>query len=226
MEELFWSKVDKAGADECWIWSGPRGTREYGIFCFGGKRMRAHRVAWELANGKPFPEGMDGCHSCDNPPCVNPAHIWPGTASDNARDAFKKGRLYIANLGLTHCPKGHAYSGTNVRFYTTSKGYRGRSCKLCNAIRCKRQRDEKKRQAALTPAGKGRTMIVRIHIVCDRCHQEVKDAAKDCNGTTGGYYEVERGPWWKFANPGEKYLCDACMFADARYISAYGKVQP
>lgn len=149
--ERFWSKVVIAGGDECWLWVGARGRRDYGLFWMNGRNRRAQQVAWELTNGKPFPEGMDGCHSCDNPPCVNPAHIWPGTASDNARDAFKKGRLYIANLGLTHCPKGHAYSGSNVRFYTTPKGYRGRSCKTCNAIRCKRQRDEKIK-AALTPA--------------------------------------------------------------------------
>ena len=69
-------------------------------------------------------------------------------------------------------------------------------------------------------------MIVRIYIVCDRCKQEVRDAVKDCNGTTGGYYEVESGQWRKFANAGEKYVCDACMFQDERYTKVYGKVSP
>lgn len=67
-------------------------------------------------------------------------------------------------------------------------------------------------------------MIARLHIICDRCHQVVKDAMKECSGTTAGYYEVERGAWRKFSNPGEKYLCDACMFRDDRYIAVYGKV--
>ena len=69
-------------------------------------------------------------------------------------------------------------------------------------------------------------MIVRIHIVCDRCKQEVKDAMKSCDGTTAGYYEVGKGQWWKFANAGEKYVCDACMFKDSRYIAVYGEGQP
>lgn len=69
-------------------------------------------------------------------------------------------------------------------------------------------------------------MIARLYIVCDRCKQEVRDAVKACDGTTGGYYEVERGRWRKFANPGEKYVCDVCMFRHERYIKVYEKVSP
>lgn len=68
----------------------------------------------------------------------------------------------------------------------------------------------------------GEIMLIRIHIVCSRCRKVVIDAAKECNGTTAGYYEVARGQWRKFANVGEQYLCDACMFADPRYIAIYG----
>lgn len=67
-------------------------------------------------------------------------------------------------------------------------------------------------------------MWIRLHIVCDRCKQVVPDAARECGGTTCGYYDVERGQWKKYADPGEKYLCDACMHQDSRYQAVYGYV--
>ena len=93
IEARFWAKVDKRGPDECWPWLATLTTRGYGQFWFVTRPRRAHIVAWELANGQPFPEGMVGCHRCDNPPCVNPAHIWPGTRSENLLDAARKGRV-------------------------------------------------------------------------------------------------------------------------------------
>lgn len=64
-------------------------------------------------------------------------------------------------------------------------------------------------------------MRCNLHIVCDRCRMVVKHAFKDCDGTTGGYYEV-KGQWKKFGNPGERFLCDACMHRDTRYQAVYG----
>ena len=86
--ERFWLYVDKRGPDECWEWKGGL-DEEYGAFRWNGNR-RAHRVMWELTHG----EKADGCvcHTCDNPPCVNPAHLWVGTRGDNMRDMAAKGR--------------------------------------------------------------------------------------------------------------------------------------
>lgn len=58
-----------------------------------GSAEGAHRVSWVLANREPIPPRMNVCHSCDNPPCVNPAHLWVGTSSDNHWDASRKGRI-------------------------------------------------------------------------------------------------------------------------------------
>jgi len=85
----FWTKVDKSG--DCWLWTAARWDTGYGQFMVGGKLRGAHRVSYELAKG-PIPAGMLVCHTCDNPRCVRPSHLWLGTVRDNAQDAARKGR--------------------------------------------------------------------------------------------------------------------------------------
>ena len=94
LEQRFWLKVNRRGPDECRPWTGSRNSQGYGQIRSGGRGppVLAHRLAWELANGKPLPLDMDACHHCDSPPCCNPAHIWPGTAAENSADMVMKGR--------------------------------------------------------------------------------------------------------------------------------------
>jgi hypothetical protein len=95
----FWAKVNKAG--DCWVWTGARNPYrgDYGIFWVKfppgsprrGVTLLAHRVSWEIANG-PIPGRLLVCHTCDNPPCVRPAHLFLGSDADNQVDMIGKGR--------------------------------------------------------------------------------------------------------------------------------------
>ncbi len=95
LEERFWAKVAKLGPNDCWDWRGSENGHGYGhtrtVTNGVVKDVYAHRLSYEIHNG-PIPEGMFVCHRCDNPRCVNPSHLFLGTAKDNVHDMICKGR--------------------------------------------------------------------------------------------------------------------------------------
>lgn len=129
----FWGKVKTGEEDACWEWTAYRNPRGYGLFLLRGVQTLASRAAWLLTRGA-IPKDHVVCHRCDNPPCVNPHHLWIGTDGDNVRDAATKGRLH--GQLKTHCPQGHPYDEANTYW---EPGFVGRrACKTC---RYKRMRE-------------------------------------------------------------------------------------
>lgn len=149
LAERFFEKVVRG--DGCWIWTASTHHQwGYGHINVSGRSRAAHRVSWELHFG-PIPDGMLVCHRCDNPPCVNPRHLFLGTNADNAADRDAKGRAVHANKAKTHCPKGHQYSPENTRTYRSKVGWTMRFCIECDraqsAAQYRRNRAARVRQA-------------------------------------------------------------------------------
>lgn len=89
--QRFWSKVTRRGPDECWTWNRATGRGGYGSLTIRQKRHAAHRLSYEMRYG-PIAKGLVLRHRCDNPPCVNPTHLTPGTDADNIHDCIERGR--------------------------------------------------------------------------------------------------------------------------------------
>ena len=125
--DRFWDKVHTGSPEECWTWNGGLTRGGYGAFKVNGIQGRAHRYSFLLANGFYPPVVM---HICDNPQCVNPAHLTAGTQASNMADCVAKGRFVKAQTLKTHCPKGHEYNSENTYMHGNN-----RQCRACRKIR-------------------------------------------------------------------------------------------
>ncbi len=133
LEERFWPKVDKRGPDECWPWLATK-SKGYGYLWVPpwisgaacSRMMHATHISLHL-NGNPVLLGMYVCHSCDNPICVNPKHLFVATQAENMRDCADKGRISSGNAIKTHCKNGHEFTPDNT--YNNKNG--SRTCRIC-----------------------------------------------------------------------------------------------
>jgi len=91
LEKRFWGKVDKSSF--CWLWTANKSKAGYGKVKTGGKTVSAHRMSWLLSNG-PIPKNRWVLHHCDVRACVNPNHLYLGTAKQNTKDSCDRGHMY------------------------------------------------------------------------------------------------------------------------------------
>jgi len=124
--DRFWANTRPID-DGCIVWTAQISTRGYGRFM----RIGAHRWILGHLRGCPLAPGEFALHSCDNPPCVNPEHLYVGDHAQNMRDMARRCRglnvLARANAAKTHCPRGHEYTPENTRH----NGRGSRDCRAC-----------------------------------------------------------------------------------------------
>lgn len=139
MTPMFWARVD-ADAD-CWIWTGTLDRDGYGQFNLNGRKVRAHRGAFEALVGL-VPPGLVLDHLCRVRACVNPDHLEPVTNAENIRRGFKA----LAR----HCLRGHEYTPENTLIHRRPDGSPRRQCRRCWAGYFRKYRAQRK--AALRAA--------------------------------------------------------------------------
>lgn len=119
----FLSKITKT--DGCWLWNGAKNNKGYGNY----RSRSAHVVSYEMHVG-PVPKGLTIDHECNNPSCVNPAHLRPMTGYDNT---MRGNSITAINKRKTHCSRGHALIPENINIKKRKDGTR-RQCRECLRI--------------------------------------------------------------------------------------------
>jgi hypothetical protein len=121
----------------CWQHTGgyefkfkvDNGTPGYREVSYRGKSWRAHRLFWVLHNHQPIPPGMVILHTCDFPPCINPAHLKLGTRAENNKDMKAKGRYNYDRSHYTRCKNGHDFTPENTYEWNGR-----RACRTCQRV--------------------------------------------------------------------------------------------
>ena len=135
--ERFWAKVEKR--DGCWKWHGATVNGGYGVINKGGRGeglIRANRYSYVLHYGN-IPDGLYVCHTCDNPECTNPEHLYAGTPQENQRDISDRKRHPASRK--THCKRGHEFTPENTIWRGCT-----RMCRKCKNLRSRERLREKR----------------------------------------------------------------------------------
>jgi hypothetical protein len=129
-----WKKVGVGDPDDCWHFLGHTNAKGYGQLWLFGRLRTAHRVIYELRNGH-VPRALCVCHSCDNPSCCNPSHLWQGTQKQNGEDKARKGRARRSKL-FPNLPRPIMPSPGELRAYKAAyfRRWKAHNAALANVI--------------------------------------------------------------------------------------------
>lgn len=153
--ERFWDKVNKRGANGCWLWTASTDPKGYGHFSLSGHLIGAHRFAYAQLVGR-IPAELEIDHLCRTPACVNPAHLELVTGRENVRRGVG---LAAQNMRKICCPSGHMYEGANLYILPkTGERY----CRTCHNLRDR----NKRAKARLTKYGRDAICVAGQQITC------------------------------------------------------------
>lgn len=116
LDDLIERVAEESDPDKCWNWPRKLDKAGRGRVWIGGKLLIAHRAVWMHVFKRKIPKGMLLCHHCDNPTCVNPAHLYVGTSADNARDMRDRGRAHYQRNPEAVWRLGRALGKSNTWF--------------------------------------------------------------------------------------------------------------
>lgn len=127
--------------NHCWVFKGYKTPQGYGKIRskrFFPKESLAHRISYLLNSVFTLPSELCVLHKCDNPPCINPDHLFIGTRDLNNKDRATKGRTITPTMNLTHCKRGHEFTKENTIIRNTGT----RLCRTCNNNSARRRQKE------------------------------------------------------------------------------------
>ena len=194
-EERFWEKVNFNNLldTECWLWTGAKIPSGYGSFHVPGGHMLAHRFSYELVCGS-IPDNLFVCHSCDNPSCVNPHHLWVGTHKDNMIDMSNKGRWRNGGKG----PESKLTPDQIINICTDERPYKdiakdyGISSSSVCLFKSGRLHSKITGKVYTDRLGPRRLTDVEVLEILKDCRQS-KDIAKDYGICVGEVYLIKNG---------------------------------
>lgn len=136
LPERFWSRVVVDTRTDCWLWTGHRSRKGYGKITDGGTSVEVHRYLYRRLVSDEI-DGLDIDHLCRVRHCVNPVHLEAVTHAENIR----RGRSGAPQRERTHCPRGHAYQGSNLYIARKADGSTNRQCRACKSLWAQERRE-------------------------------------------------------------------------------------